>query len=146
MPRGEVASIKHVRSKRLSWEFLTCVYPQVLSFHTRISRQRLGVLLSRKPPLNMTKILVSRKTNRYSAGNSPAISIRGGEPWLMGYCWQTQKCRNFGIPHACLEGKKAWETCTRKGTSRTLNAMGINGETTLYALAMLSGKGKSCNE
>src|SRR5262245_18456643 len=23
---------------------------------------------------------------RDSAGNSPAISIRGGEPWLMGYC------------------------------------------------------------
>src|SRR4029453_14636445 len=24
----------------------------------------------------------------YSAGNSPAISIRGGEPWLMSYCWR----------------------------------------------------------
>src|SRR4029434_11199377 len=24
-----------------------------------------------------------------SPENSPAISIRGGEPWLMGYCWPT---------------------------------------------------------
>src|SRR5262245_12887370 len=24
----------------------------------------------------------------YSAGNNSAISIRGGEPWLMNYCWQ----------------------------------------------------------
>ena len=26
---------------------------------------------------------------RYSAGNSPAIFMRGGEPWLMTYCWST---------------------------------------------------------
>jgi hypothetical protein len=25
---------------------------------------------------------------RDSAENSPAIFIRGGEPWLMGYCWR----------------------------------------------------------
>ena len=25
----------------------------------------------------------------YSAGNSPVISIRGGELWLMNYCWRT---------------------------------------------------------
>jgi len=36
------------------------------------------------------------------------------------YCWRTPKCRNWCIPHAFLEGKKAWKTCTRKGTSRTL--------------------------
>src|SRR5436305_12429016 len=24
----------------------------------------------------------------YSLENSPAIFIRGGEPWLMGYCWR----------------------------------------------------------
>src|SRR5262249_43206567 len=37
-----------------------------------------------------------------------------------GYCWRTQKCRNWCVPHAFLEGKKAWETCSRKGTPRTL--------------------------
>src|SRR5437763_9997685 len=60
------------------------------------------------------------KTSRYSPENSPAIFIRGGEPWLMTYCWRTQKCRNVCIPHAFFEGKKAWETCARKSTSRTL--------------------------
>ena len=30
-----------------------------------------------------------RKTARYSVGNSPAIFIGGGEPWLMRYCWRT---------------------------------------------------------
>jgi hypothetical protein len=37
-----------------------------------------------------------------------------------GYCWRTPKCRNVCIPHACLEGKNAWETDARKSTSRTL--------------------------
>jgi hypothetical protein len=32
---------------------------------------------------------LSQKTLGYSAGNSPAISIHGGEPWLMSYCWRT---------------------------------------------------------
>jgi len=30
-----------------------------------------------------------KETSRYSPENSPAIFIRGGEPWLMGYCWST---------------------------------------------------------
>src|SRR6266487_903807 len=38
----------------------------------------------------------------------------------IGYCWRTQKCRNLCIPHAFLEGKKAWETDARKSTARTL--------------------------
>src|SRR5438093_10785545 len=36
------------------------------------------------------------------------------------YCWRTRKCRNLCIPHAFLEGKKAWETYARKSTTRTL--------------------------
>ena len=36
------------------------------------------------------------------------------------YCWRTQKCRNVCLPHAFFEGQKAWETCARKGTARTL--------------------------
>src|SRR5262247_3057784 len=28
------------------------------------------------------------KSQGYSAGNSLAIFIRGGEPWLMRYCWR----------------------------------------------------------
>jgi hypothetical protein len=31
---------------------------------------------------------------RYSAENSPAIFICGGEPWLMSYCWRSQFRRN----------------------------------------------------
>ncbi len=56
----------------------------------------------------------------YSTENSRAIFIRGGEPWLMSYCWRIQKCQNECAPHAFLEGKNAWETCTRKSTARTL--------------------------
>src|SRR5438132_4127810 len=37
-----------------------------------------------------------------------------------GYCWRTRKGRNLCIPHAFLEGKKAWETYARKSTTRTL--------------------------
>src|SRR5437016_3719364 len=39
---------------------------------------------------------------------------------MAGYCWRTRKCRNLCLPHAFLEGKKAWETDTRKSTTRTL--------------------------
>src|SRR6266496_5156700 len=56
----------------------------------------------------------------YSTENSRAIFIRGGEPWLMSYCWRIQKCQNECAPHAFLEGKNAWETCTRKSTAITL--------------------------
>jgi len=31
-------------------------------------------------------------TGGYSTENSPAIFMRGGEPWVMNYCWRTQKC------------------------------------------------------
>src|SRR5205823_4577246 len=31
-----------------------------------------------------------------------------------GYCWRTRKYRNLCIPHAFLEGKKAWETYAKK--------------------------------
>src|SRR5262245_7804581 len=55
-----------------------------------------------------------------STENSGAIFIRGGEPWVMGYCWRIQKCPNWCIPPAFLEGKKAWETYTRKRPTRTL--------------------------
>jgi hypothetical protein len=26
------------------------------------------------------------------------------------HCWRTQKCQNLCVPHAFLEGKKAWLT------------------------------------
>src|SRR5438477_11898190 len=45
-----------------------------------------------------------------------ALSVRK----TPGYCWRTRKCRNLCIPHAFLEGKKAWETYARKSTARTL--------------------------
>jgi hypothetical protein len=32
--------------------------------------------------------LVSYQRDGYSAENSPAIFFRGGEPWLMSYCWR----------------------------------------------------------
>src|SRR5215475_10314761 len=59
-------------------------------------------------------------TGGYSTENSPAIFIRGGEPWLMSYCWPTPKCRNLCVPPTFFEGKKAGETCARKSTSSTL--------------------------
>src|SRR5262245_15707729 len=35
-------------------------------------------------------------------------------------CWRTQKCRNWCVQHALLEGKKAGETSPRKSTPRTV--------------------------
>src|SRR4029434_9276 len=34
-----------------------------------------------------------------SPGNSPAIFMRGGELWLMNYCWPTPKYRNWYVQH-----------------------------------------------
>ena len=62
----------------------------------------------------------SRKSNGYSPENSLTIFIRGGEPWLMGYCWPTPKYRNWCAQHAFFEGNKTEETAPRKSTPRTL--------------------------
>jgi len=43
---GSVAAIKHVRSKRLLWEFWPLDSPQVLSLHARMSRQWLSTDIS----------------------------------------------------------------------------------------------------
>ena len=40
-----------------------------------------------------------------SAGNSPPISIRGGEPWLVSYCWQTP----FKVLGVLFSGKSPQE-------------------------------------
>jgi hypothetical protein len=64
--------------------------------------------------------VVSAKLMGDSPENSLTIFIRGGEPWLMGYCWPTPKYRNMCVPHAFLGGKKAGETSPRKSTARTL--------------------------
>jgi hypothetical protein len=50
-------------------------------------------------------------TGGYSPENSRAIFIRGGEPWLMGYCWPTSfkvlEVLFLGeICSACLPSKK----------------------------------------
>jgi len=64
------------------------------------------------------------KTDGYSTENSPAIFMRGGEPWVMNYCWPTPKYRNWCAQHAFVEGKKAEQTSRRKSTPRTLNEVG----------------------
>src|SRR5215471_11197313 len=56
----------------------------------------------------------SRKEGKSSSSNN---DVSRKTP---GYCWRIQKCRNVCIPYACFEGKKAWKTCARKSTSRTL--------------------------
>ena len=43
-------------------------------------------------PLQVAQLNVGlgiRLSPGYSLENSPTIFIRGGEPWLMGYCWRT---------------------------------------------------------
>jgi len=32
----------------------------------------------------------------------------------MGYCWRTQKCRNFYLTHAFFAGKRAWRSLRKK--------------------------------
>src|SRR3954453_1714161 len=59
-----------------------------------------------------------------SAENRPAIFIRGGERWLMSYCWPTPQRQNLCVQHAFFEGKKAEETSPRKSTPRTLKEVG----------------------
>ena len=39
-------------------------------------------------------------------------------------CWRTQKCRNWCVPHACCEGKKAGETSPRESALSTLKEVG----------------------
>jgi hypothetical protein len=68
-------------------------------------------------------VKIISKTVGYSAGNSLAISILGGEPWLMTYCWPTPKYRNCYAQHAFFEGKKAEQTAPRKSTPRTLKGV-----------------------
>jgi hypothetical protein len=43
---------------------------------------------------------------RDSPENSLVIFMRGGEPWVMNYCWSTPKYRNWYAQHAFFEGKK----------------------------------------
>jgi hypothetical protein len=52
---------------------------------------------------------LSQKTLRYSPENSPAIFIRGGEPWLMGYCWRTPQCRKLGLAYTIVEDPGTWK-------------------------------------
>src|SRR2546427_10832013 len=36
------------------------------------------------------------------------------------YCWRTQKCRNFCLTHAFLEGQEAWGGLLKKPQSRSI--------------------------
>src|SRR5712691_9387627 len=38
----------------------------------------------------------------------------------LGYCWRTQKCRNFCLTHAFLEGQEAWGGLLKKPQSRSI--------------------------
>jgi hypothetical protein len=38
----------------------------------------------------------------------------------VGYCWRTQKCRNFCLTHAFLEGQEAWGGLLKKPQSRSI--------------------------
>src|SRR5882724_8086377 len=60
---------------------------------------------------------VERTPNSFRSYHSAGLVVVSHK--TNGYCWRTQKCRNLCIPHAFLEGKKAWETCARKSSSRT---------------------------
>jgi hypothetical protein len=57
-------------------------------------RNDLSLCLEKRPdtPLKISVfscVVVSTKLMRDSPENSSAIFIRGGEPWLMSYCWST---------------------------------------------------------
>src|SRR4029453_16837242 len=50
----------------------------------------------------------------YSPENSPAISIRGGEPWLMGYCWRTPRAEICVSHIPSLKAKKLGKLAQEK--------------------------------
>src|ERR671925_408532 len=54
---------------------------------------------------------------RYSAENSSTIFIRGGEPWLMGYCWRTPYVRFFWTLSS--HRKYRYKNTFHKGRERT---------------------------
>src|SRR2546428_3286141 len=39
---------------------------------------------------------------------------------MIGYCWRTQKCRNFCLTHAFLEGQEAWVGLLKKPQSQSI--------------------------
>jgi hypothetical protein len=49
-----------------------------------------------------------------SAENSPAVFIRGGEPWLMSYCWRTRQSRKLRLAYGFFEGSGPWKCPCRK--------------------------------
>src|SRR5262249_7329371 len=68
-----------------------------------------------------------------SPENSPAIFIRGGEPWLMNYCWRTP-FKVLGVPSlvkvspAVLPSKKTW-AAHKFGTFEFANSLRSVSET-----------------
>jgi hypothetical protein len=61
-----------------------------------------------------------RKTSGYSAENSEAIFIRGGEPWLMSYCWRPPSAENCASHMSSLKAQE-------HGKSEALNAAIVHG-------------------
>src|SRR5438874_11547165 len=82
----------------------------------RLLRESLlaGIILI-APPLFESETDGIIQTRLVEGRTTPEVADR-----TFGYCWRTQKYRNLCIPHAFFEGKKAWDTCARKSTSRTL--------------------------
>jgi hypothetical protein len=66
-----------------------------VTYETKRSSEEENPVHRQNTTLNVDKIRSFRppyawmKTFGYSPENSPAIFIRGGEPWLMSYCWPT---------------------------------------------------------
>src|SRR5262245_61291026 len=75
-----------------------------------VSRRLPNAAAMRGCPTN-GRFRVSRLRVGYSPKNSPAIFIRGGEPWLMGYCWSfcfhatwlLSLCRIFNTPGPAMK-------------------------------------------
>jgi hypothetical protein len=63
-----------------------------------------------------------QQTNGYSAENSEALFIRGGDCQFMSYCWRTWQSRKLSLAHSffkrirpwrCLAERLAWEAGNR---------------------------------
>jgi hypothetical protein len=52
--------------------------------------------------------------DRYSAENSEALFIRGGDCQFMSYCWRTRESRKLRLVHGFFEGTGPWKCLCRE--------------------------------
>jgi hypothetical protein len=112
----------------------------VSDVHFTVSHRQPKLIAIDKQPDDAAAQPLSQKTSRYSPGNSPAIFIRGGELWLMHYCWRIyfkvlEVLFLASVSQAFLPSKKACEI-HKFGTFEFANSIRPLNETSFCGAAV----------